>query len=427
MDFSDPQGGKGPCDRKAATVKSHMRTLLNSGNDIETVEQMKTAIESGGGVRGVRVKLCALDYQHKQGPKPRWEGVSFVNNVTYEKKGMRVWRAYGIGKGKFLPWSDFQDLDNFSMPHLTVIKDTCHPKQPFSAIRAPKSSTKESSATVLPYPEYEDNDAEQHGSTVGLFTCIEEGCVKSFQRFSSLQNHLDVGKHNYVLERETFLDKAMVQYAEKLGQGASSLERPLFECASKAPSVVTPILQGWALKCAATTRRRLTKEQKNFLTDLFLIGERTGRKSNPEEVSKSMRKARRPEGTLLFQAEDYLSSKQIASFFSRLSKKSVLNAPDILSEEEEDGNIDEAAAENDYQLMREEAFGSISIQHPIMYDTFNICEMASALTLSKFSISMLQEICEQYELDTSGIRVKRKKPYIEVLTDFVKLCSCGKM
>ena len=63
-----------------------------------------------------------------------------------------------------------------------------------------------------------------------------------------------------------------------------------------------------------------------------------------------------------------------------------------------------------------------------MYDTFNICEMASALTLSKFSISMLQEICEQYEFDTSGITVKTgKKPYIEVLTDFVKLCSCGKM
>ena len=112
-------------------------------------------------------------------------------------------------------------------------------------------------------PEYEDSNVEQHGSTVGLFTCIEEGCVKSFQRFSSLQNHLDLGKHNYVLERETFLDKVMVQYVEKLEQGASSLESPLFECASKALSVVTPILQGWTLKCAATTRRRLTKEQKN--------------------------------------------------------------------------------------------------------------------------------------------------------------------
>ena len=78
-----------------------------------------------------------------------------------------------------------------------------------------------------------------------------------------------------------------------------------------------------------------------------------------------MRKARSPEGTPLFQAEDYLSPKQIASFFSRLSKKSVLNAPDIVSEEEENGNINEAAAENDYQLIREEALGSTSIQHPL--------------------------------------------------------------
>ena len=29
MDFSDPQGGKGSCDRKAATVKFHMKIFLN--------------------------------------------------------------------------------------------------------------------------------------------------------------------------------------------------------------------------------------------------------------------------------------------------------------------------------------------------------------------------------------------------------------
>ena len=58
-------------------MKSHMRTFLNSGNDIETVEQMKTAIESGGGIRGVRVKLCALDCPHKQGPKLRWGRCEF--------------------------------------------------------------------------------------------------------------------------------------------------------------------------------------------------------------------------------------------------------------------------------------------------------------------------------------------------------------
>ena len=32
LDFSDPQGGKAACDRKAATIKSHMRIHLNAGN-----------------------------------------------------------------------------------------------------------------------------------------------------------------------------------------------------------------------------------------------------------------------------------------------------------------------------------------------------------------------------------------------------------
>lgn len=58
LDFSEPQGGKGPCDRKAATIKSHMRIHLNSGNDIEMPTQMKDAILSSGGVSVVNVMLC---------------------------------------------------------------------------------------------------------------------------------------------------------------------------------------------------------------------------------------------------------------------------------------------------------------------------------------------------------------------------------
>ena len=54
LDFSDPQGGKDACDRKAATIKSHMQIFLNAG-DIETAAQMKAAIESSGGVPGVNV------------------------------------------------------------------------------------------------------------------------------------------------------------------------------------------------------------------------------------------------------------------------------------------------------------------------------------------------------------------------------------
>ncbi|CAH3141347.1 unnamed protein product [Pocillopora meandrina] len=59
MDFSDAQGGKGPCDRKAATIKSHIAVYLNSGHDIETASQMLEAISSFDGVAGVQTMVCS--------------------------------------------------------------------------------------------------------------------------------------------------------------------------------------------------------------------------------------------------------------------------------------------------------------------------------------------------------------------------------
>ena len=59
MDFSDAQGGKGPCDRKAATIKSHIAVYLNSGHDIETASQMLEAISSFDGVAGVQAMICS--------------------------------------------------------------------------------------------------------------------------------------------------------------------------------------------------------------------------------------------------------------------------------------------------------------------------------------------------------------------------------
>ena len=106
VDFSDPQGGKGSCDRKAATIKSHMRVHVNSGHDIETASQMMVAIESCGGMEGVRVTVSGPPPPAKITPV-KWKGVSFINNIAYSEEGMRVWRAYAVGSGKFVPWNNF--------------------------------------------------------------------------------------------------------------------------------------------------------------------------------------------------------------------------------------------------------------------------------------------------------------------------------
>ena len=96
-----------------------MRIHLNSGNDIETPEQMKDAILSSGGVPSVNVTLCepmvATNITALKIP-----GVSLLNNIKFENDGIRVWRAYEIGPGKFIPRSKLNLPSSPNVPSITV-------------------------------------------------------------------------------------------------------------------------------------------------------------------------------------------------------------------------------------------------------------------------------------------------------------------
>ena len=66
----------------------------------------------------------------------------------------------------------------------------------------------------------------------------------------------------------------------------------------------------------------------------------------------------------------------------------------------------------------------IGLFRPIMFNSHNLCELVSGSKLSKFSTSMLQDICNFYELDSSLVNGKRKTPYIDISLDFVCNCTC---
>ena len=73
----------------------------------------------------------------------------------------------------------------------------------------------------------------------------------SFVHYSSLEKHLDWGKHKYALEQETLCDKAMTMYATKLERGPGVLPEIVNDGASmsvEGDGSVLPI--GWALQSA---------------------------------------------------------------------------------------------------------------------------------------------------------------------------------
>ena len=100
VDFSDPQGGKGPCDRKAATIKAHVRRFVNKGNDVQTPKDLETPMLSAGGLSGIRVALVD-SLGIKDGPI-KWDGISLINNLQYTEQRITVWRSYDIGSRKII-------------------------------------------------------------------------------------------------------------------------------------------------------------------------------------------------------------------------------------------------------------------------------------------------------------------------------------
>ena len=61
-------------------------------------------------------------------------------------------------------------------------------------------------------------------------------------------------------------------------------------------------------------------------------------------------------------------------------------------------------------------------QHPLSYDTFNLCEYARDNKLSLFNISLLKEILRFFEVLFKS-RDRRKDP-IEQLMSFIQECQC---
>ena len=248
--------------------------------------------------------------------------------------------------------------------------------------------------------------------------------LSRFNDFQTLKTTLIVGSISMHWNVKHFLIKQCYHTRRNLTRDISLVchtSDDLSSCLA-----LDPLPKGWALKSSTLLRKSFNENQKLYLSKLFDVGEQTGHKVDANNVCKSMRRARKVDGSFLFDSSEYLTAKQIAGVFSRLARKrraaqvGESKVEGVVEEDELEVQVEEEGIEN---LVRN-IIDEIGVIHPIMFDIYDLCDLATGSKLSKFSISMLQEICTFYDLDTSFIKAKRKKPYIEELKKFIGNCTC---
>lgn len=386
-DFSDPQSGKDVCDRRIASMKSHIRRRVNEGHDVTTAEEMKVALESHGRVRGCRFAVVGIDKTKMNAEVCKIPGISFLNNFHFIEAGARCWKAYQIGKGHFYSYASV----------ITRAQEDTGLK-----VLVPFSSQPGFLGAIAVHPSAESHKAD------GLFSCLEQGCVKMFSTFDNLQQHLDAELHVFMEEQDTAYDVIKKKWASILS--SVSLQKhgsvPPVEklCDFTAAFGETQqTVKGWALK-TITRSSGMTENVKSYLTQTFNRGAKEGNKADAKQVEHDMKHARDATGELLFQPNEWRTSKQVASFFSNLSKsqrKAGVEAgrpiPECLESDDEEPIYQDVNLKALQQLVENEP--QTDLDHPIMFLGHNLCRLGKQEKLQELRLNVLTKACMEFKVE----------------------------
>ena len=283
-----------------------------AGHDVTTAAQLKETVDGGRGVgvKGCWTAVCELDQAKQMLTPVKLAGISQLNNFQYESGSIEVWRAFGVGAGsrkKALPLKSTQQVTG-----IKVLKPFRAPDTAKGALKKPTSRSRNAPSAK----DVGERNCEETASA--LFSCPEEGCTKVYRSNRDLVSHLDLSKHQYKLHRETQYDHIRRQWAAKCSSLQTKIPETHKTSSASTANSSSSVPRGWALKARKCST--FTEQVKDFLLELFLVGEETGRKLTPPDASRRIRTLCR-EGTnqRLFDKEDWFTAQQIASYFSRLA------------------------------------------------------------------------------------------------------------
>ena len=128
---------------------------------------------------------------------------NFVEPKSFVYGTMRAWKAYKVGTGKFFSLAQLKKYGTPQGP--TGIKELQPFSQPSQDVRTFRATqAQEVGPSVLTEVQIrQSEEADTATRSVASYSCPEQGCVKIYKEFKSLQKHLDVGRHLIKLERES--------------------------------------------------------------------------------------------------------------------------------------------------------------------------------------------------------------------------------
>ena len=103
--FSEPQNGKDVCDRILCPMKLAIRRYCNEGHDILTAQDMRKALVEKR-VKGTAASVNTINETNNSLKMKDIPNISTYHNFNYEKNGVRVWKAHGIGPGKLINYEN---------------------------------------------------------------------------------------------------------------------------------------------------------------------------------------------------------------------------------------------------------------------------------------------------------------------------------
>ena len=167
---------------------------------------------------------------------------------------------------------------------------------------------------------------------------------------------------------------------QKLTEGTST--QPQMASFTVLMSSSTKLSEGWALR-ASKKSKHFNENQKNYLDEKFKLGQETGYKEDPSQVASDMRRAKNENGERRFAVGEFLSPQQIKSYFSRSAAK--------IKQAESVAEIDVPAIDEEmaYSSAHDKIIQECQLSHPILYDTYNLCQLYATNKLTRLSISFL--------------------------------------